>query len=107
LNAFILAALGKPLPWAKARIFKTKIRRNIKLAESPSFGQHIIAYEPTSHGAADHRALAREILEMDEPPAAPHVRLTVSSGIDVSTLTAARIAPLPSAAAAMKEEAVA
>ena len=46
LNSFILDALGKPLPWATARIFKSKIRRNIKLAESPSFGQHIIAYEP-------------------------------------------------------------
>src|SRR5262249_13374113 len=31
-------------PWAKARIFATRIRRNIKLAECPSFGQSIFAY---------------------------------------------------------------
>src|SRR5205085_1389204 len=40
---------------------ESKIRRNIKLAESPSFGQTILKYEPQSHGAADYRALAREV----------------------------------------------
>ncbi len=64
LNGFIESAKGKPLPWAEARIFETKIRRNIKLAECPSFGQNILKYEPTSHGAADYRALAREVLKM-------------------------------------------
>jgi chromosome partitioning protein len=66
LNGFIEQAHGKNLPWSGARLFKTKIRRNIKLAESPSFGQTILKYEPTSNGAADYRALAREILELDE-----------------------------------------
>jgi chromosome partitioning protein len=70
LNGFIESAKGKPLPWADARIFKSKIRRNIKLAESPSFGQNIIQYEPTSNGANDYRALAREVIEMTEPAAA-------------------------------------
>ncbi len=58
LNGFIEAAQGKPLPWADAKVFRSKIRRNIKLAESPSFGQHIIKYDPASNGAADYRALA-------------------------------------------------
>src|SRR3954470_15906300 len=62
LNGFIESAKGKPLPWAHAKIFDSKIRRNIKLAESPSFGQTILKYEPQSHGAADYRALAREVL---------------------------------------------
>ena len=62
LNGFIESAKGKPLPWANAKIFESKIRRNIKLAESPSFGQTILKYEPQSHGAADYRALAREVL---------------------------------------------
>jgi len=61
LNGFIENAKGKPLPWANAKIFESKIRRNIKLAESPSFGQTILKYEPQSHGAADYRALAREV----------------------------------------------
>jgi chromosome partitioning protein len=49
-------------PWAKARIFNTRIRRNIKLAECPSFGQSIFAYAPHCHGAEDYAALAREVL---------------------------------------------
>jgi chromosome partitioning protein len=61
LNGFIENAKGKPLPWANAKIFESKIRRNIKLAESPSFGQTILKYEPQSHGAMDYRALAREV----------------------------------------------
>src|SRR5699024_8429370 len=65
LQSFIESAKGQPLPWAGARIFQSRIRRNIKLAESPSFGQTIIQYEPTSNGAVDYRALAREVMEME------------------------------------------
>jgi len=49
-------------PWAKARIFATRIRRNIKLAECPSFGQSIFGYAPRCAGAEDYAALAREVL---------------------------------------------
>jgi chromosome partitioning protein len=48
--------------WAAARTFRTRIRRNVRLAEAPSFGQSILQYAPTSHGAEDYRALAREVL---------------------------------------------
>src|SRR5258705_5893474 len=68
LKGFIEGAKGKPLPWAGARIFETRIRRNIKLAESPSFGQTILKYEPMSHGAVDYRALAREVLGVKQAP---------------------------------------
>jgi chromosome partitioning protein len=66
LNGFIDAAKGKPLPWADARVFRNRIRRNIKLAESPSFSQTIFTYEPASNGAADYRAFACEVLAMSE-----------------------------------------
>jgi chromosome partitioning protein len=48
--------------WEKAQTFKTRIRRNIRLAEAPSFGQSIFEYAPQSHGAQDYRDLAREVL---------------------------------------------
>lgn len=48
--------------WAGAKFFKTRIRRNIRLAEAPSFGQSIFQYAPTSNGAEDYRLLAREFL---------------------------------------------
>jgi chromosome partitioning protein len=64
-------------PWATAQIFKTRIRRNIKLAEAPSFGQSIIDFAPTCPGALDYIAMAQEILAMEaqiaatsKPPAA-------------------------------------
>jgi chromosome partitioning protein len=50
--------------WAHARTFATRVRRNIRLAEAPSFGQSIFQYAPQSHGADDYRQLAREVLFM-------------------------------------------
>jgi chromosome partitioning protein len=50
--------------WSEARTFSTRIRRNIRLAEAPSFGQSIFEYAPTSNGAEDYRSLAGEVLAM-------------------------------------------
>ena len=49
-------------PWSDATIFQTRIRRNIRLAECPSFGQSIFEYAPTSRGAEDYASLAQEVL---------------------------------------------
>lgn len=73
LQSFIDDAAGKNLPWSEARIFASRIRRNIKLAESPSFGQTILVYGPASNGAADYRALAREVALMEEGAVLPEV----------------------------------
>ncbi|CAN5895495.1 AAA family ATPase [soil metagenome] len=48
-------------PWADSQVFRTRIRRNIRLAECPSFGQSIFQYAPTSRGAEDYASLAGEI----------------------------------------------
>jgi chromosome partitioning protein len=50
--------------WAEARTFQTRVRRNIRLAEAPSFGQSILQYSPSSNGAEDYRQLAQEVLAM-------------------------------------------
>jgi chromosome partitioning protein len=50
--------------WTDARIFETRIRRNVRLAEAPSFGQSIFQYAPTSNGAEDYGSLAAEVLAM-------------------------------------------
>lgn len=52
-------------PWAGATIFRNKIRRNIKLAEAPSFGQSIFDYSPSCPGSQDYGGLAEEVLEME------------------------------------------
>jgi chromosome partitioning protein len=53
----------KQTPWSKADIFQTRIRRNIRLAEAPSFGQSIFQYAPDSNGAEDYRLLAEELVQ--------------------------------------------
>jgi chromosome partitioning protein len=62
-------------PWAKARIFGTRIRRNIKLAECPSFGQSIFTYAPACHGAEDYADLAMEVLAENPNVLAARVEL--------------------------------
>lgn len=56
-----MAEADAGVPWHGARVFSTVIRRNIKLAECPSFGQPVLDYAPGSHGAQDYTALAREL----------------------------------------------
>ena len=43
-------------------IFETIINRNVRLSESPSFGQSILDYDPTSPGGLAYRALAEEVI---------------------------------------------
>ena len=52
---YFLEESDSDAPWADAQIFRTKVRRNIKLAESPSFGQSIFDYAPRCPGAGTHR----------------------------------------------------
>ena len=61
LEEFFGNARGGGLPWADAALFETRVRRNIKLAEAPSFGRPILTYDPSSNGAADYAALAAEL----------------------------------------------
>src|SRR5438270_2531264 len=62
LEAYLERSRGSAVPWQGARVFNTRIRRNIKLAECPSFGRSIFGYAPSCHGAEDYRALAQEVL---------------------------------------------
>lgn len=61
LDTFFEKRRDATAPWAEARVFKAKIRRNIRLAEAPSFGQSIFDYSPTSRGAEDYEALCGEL----------------------------------------------
>jgi chromosome partitioning protein len=63
VRQFIASASPEDI-WHGARVFDTTIRRNIRLAECPSFGQTIFDYAPGSNGAEDYGSLARELLEM-------------------------------------------
>ncbi|MFP3937474.1 MAG: ParA family protein [Phycisphaerae bacterium] len=64
LREFLASARGGDAPWSAAYVFETFIRRNVKLAECPSYGSTIFDYDRSSHGARDYAALAEEFLAM-------------------------------------------
>ncbi len=49
----------------KDKLYDTRIRRNVRLSESPSFGKPIILYDASCAGAQDYMNLVGEILEHD------------------------------------------
>jgi chromosome partitioning protein len=46
-----------------AKLFRTTIPRNVRLAEAPSHGQPVALYDARSRGAEAYRALAVELME--------------------------------------------
>ena len=50
----------------KGKVYKTVVRRNVRLGESPSFGKPIILYDATSAGALDYMNLVGELLNDDK-----------------------------------------
>ncbi|MEM9347320.1 MAG: AAA family ATPase [Planctomycetota bacterium] len=61
VEGFFEEARGTPLPWANAVVYQPPIRRNIKLAEAPSFGQSVLTYANDSNGAKDYAKLAKSV----------------------------------------------
>lgn len=49
------------------RVYRTCIPRNVRLAEAPSFGQPVMAFDRQSKGAIAYLALAGEILRRNDP----------------------------------------
>ena len=54
----------------KDKVFDTAIPRNIRLAESPSFGKPICLYDPHSTGAMAYQLLTQEVLTKESEAAA-------------------------------------
>jgi chromosome partitioning protein len=57
---------GEAEEYFGAKVFKTAIPRNVRLAEAPSFGQPIALYDVLSTGARGYLSLAAEIVRKDE-----------------------------------------
>jgi len=78
LSGFLEGHRDQNVPWRNARIFESRIRRNVKLAECPSYGQSIFEYAPRSNGAIDYLNLADEVIGCLDVKA---------KGIDLSRVT--------------------
>lgn len=64
VTAFFREADNSNSPWQGVHLFESRIRRNIRLAEAPSFEQSIFQYAAQSAGADDYRALADEMISL-------------------------------------------
>jgi chromosome partitioning protein len=79
LSNFFEENAGSGMPWDGAKVFMPAVRRNIKLAEAPSFGQTIFDYAPQCPGAGDYMQIALHQVERwwpseAEPAPAPKAR---------------------------------
>ncbi len=99
IEGFFTQARGQDVPWSGAQVFKPPIRRNIKLAECPSFGKSIFDYAPTAPGAADYKALAESVMGevTQKPAAAPEV--TDEAAVVVTRPASVAKTPVPPAKA--------
>jgi len=64
LNRDVVETIHK---YFKDKVFNTKIRNTVALAEAPSQRKDIFSYSRRSNGAKDYLALCKEILERMEP----------------------------------------
>jgi len=48
----------------KDLVFKTRVPRNVRLGEAPSFGKPILLYDAASAGAKSYFSLAEEIINI-------------------------------------------
>lgn len=60
LSNQVLSEISKHFP---AKVFKSTIPRNVRLAEAPSHGVPIGAYDKFSKGARAYKAVAKEVME--------------------------------------------
>jgi chromosome partitioning protein len=65
IDEFFQATKGGREFFRDAQFFETRVRRNIRLAEAPSFGKSIFQYAPDSNGAIDYLALAEEVIAQE------------------------------------------
>ncbi|MEM9827056.1 MAG: ParA family protein [Planctomycetota bacterium] len=66
IEEFFQSTRGMRDFYARSKFFNTRIRRNVRLAEAPSFGQSIFEYAPDSNGSLDYAALAEEVIEQEQ-----------------------------------------
>ena len=84
LDSFFAEASQQDVPWRDCRVLRPAIRRNVKLAEAPSFGKTIFDYEPNCPGATDYRMLAHEVIaSWDAAPTQPAILKAATAGVAV------------------------
>lgn len=100
LEAFFDAGREQESPWRFARVLRPAVRRNIKLAECPSFGKTIFDYAPDAPGAQDYAAIAEPLLKEWNLLLARLAGEHKGEGPPAVTIVPQSTAPTPTASAA-------
>jgi chromosome partitioning protein len=58
------------------RVLRAMVPRNVRISESPSYGQPVVTYDPASLGAVTYRLAAKEIAAMTRPSTEPDLSET-------------------------------
>tara|TARA_B100000902_G_C27195883_1_gene856441 strand:+ start:149 stop:949 length:801 start_codon:yes stop_codon:yes gene_type:complete len=66
IKLYLDSGRNTEVPWKKCQLFDPPIRRNIKLAEAPSFGKTIFEYDKNCAGAKDYLELAKNYIKAKE-----------------------------------------
>ena len=97
IESFLDSARRTNCAWSQAKILPIYIRRNIKLAEAPSYGNTIFEYEPNCHGAEDYKRVAEFIhsplkpVQPEPGPAAVETAQPIS--VDSAPITEPHVPP--------------
>jgi chromosome partitioning protein len=67
IDKFFENARGTDCPWNKAQVIPVFVRRNIKLAEAPSYGKTVFEYEPECNGSKDYELIADYMVNGSAP----------------------------------------
>jgi chromosome partitioning protein len=70
IEKFLTTARNTNCAWSEAQILPVYVRRNITLAEAPSYGQTIFEYDPSCHGSEDYKKVAQLIHNQMRAPIA-------------------------------------
>ena len=71
IENFLSSARNTNCAWSEAQIIPVYVRRNITLAEAPSYGQTIFEYDPSCHGSTDYKQVAQLIHNQMRAPIVP------------------------------------
>ena len=103
IEQFLNDARGTNSAWSEAKILPTFIRRNIKLAEAPSYGKTIFEYEPNCHGAEDYNKVAEFVKAQFHVPAQTEMPQPATSN-EIQNESDVREPPVPEIQPAESEE---